>query len=195
MSWCLEAARRHYTIQNMHTFIHVGCGPKRKHQTTRGFNTPEWNEVRFDIDPFVQPDVQGTMTDMAAVATGSMNALYSSHNIEHLYPHEVPVALKEFVRVLSADGFVVLTCPDLQSVCELVWPKANSLRLPTPAPPAPLPPSTFCTATAQPWPKATCTWPTAVALLKRCSLAPYRQQALPQWSAAAARPRFSTCGP
>jgi len=104
----------------MNTFIHVGCGPKRKHQTTRGFNTPEWNEVRFDIDPSVQPDVQGTMTDMAAVATGSMNALYSSHNIEHLYPHEVSVALKEFVRVLSANGFGVLTCPDLQSVCALV---------------------------------------------------------------------------
>jgi hypothetical protein len=107
-------------ILPMNTFIHVGCGPKRKHQTTRGFNTPEWNEVRFDIDPSVQPDVQGTMTDMAAVATGSMNAVYSSHNIEHLYPHEVPVALQEFVRVLSADGFVVLTCPDLQSVCALV---------------------------------------------------------------------------
>lgn len=104
----------------MNTFIHVGCGPKRKHQTTRGFNTPEWNEVRFDIDPSVRPDFQGTMTDMAAVATGSMNALYSSHNIEHLYPHEVHVALKEFVRVLRDDGFVVLTCPDLQSVCALV---------------------------------------------------------------------------
>lgn len=104
----------------MNTFIHVGCGPKRQHQTTRGFNTPEWNEVRFDIDPSAQPDVQGTMTDMAAVATNSMNAVYSSHNIEHLYPHEVLVALQEFVRVLSADGFVVLTCPDLQSVCALV---------------------------------------------------------------------------
>lgn len=104
----------------MNTFIHVGSGPKRKHQTTRGFNTPEWNEARFDIDPSVQPDLQGTMTDMAAVATGSMSALYSSHNIEHLYPHEVLVALQEFVRVLNVDGFVVLTCPDLQSVCALV---------------------------------------------------------------------------
>jgi predicted SAM-dependent methyltransferase len=60
------------------------------------------------------------MTDMASVQTGSMHALFSSHNIEHLYPHEVPVALKEFHRVLADDGFVVITCPDLQSVCELV---------------------------------------------------------------------------
>ena len=109
-----------WTIGSMNTFLHVGCGPKRKNQTTQGFNTPEWNELRFDIDPSVQPDVQGTMTDMAAVSSGSVNALFSSHNIEHLYPHEVPVALQEFARVLSADGFVVITCPDLQGVCELV---------------------------------------------------------------------------
>jgi hypothetical protein len=30
------------------------------------------------------------------------------------------LVLKEFLRVLSTDGFVVLTCPDLQSVCEHV---------------------------------------------------------------------------
>jgi hypothetical protein len=68
----------------------------------------------------VKPDVVGTMTDMSAVATGSVDALFSSHNIEHLYPHEVPQALAEFKRVLSPDGFVVITCPDLQSVCALV---------------------------------------------------------------------------
>jgi hypothetical protein len=104
----------------MKSFLHVGCGPKRKDQTTKGFNTDEWHEIRFDIDESVQPDLVGTMTDMSSVATESVDALFSSHNIEHLYPHEVPVALAEFSRVLNADGFVVITCPDLQSVCALV---------------------------------------------------------------------------
>lgn len=49
-----------------------------------------------------------------------MDAIFSSHNLEHLYAHEVPAALKEFLRVLGGDGFVILTCPDLQSVCELI---------------------------------------------------------------------------
>jgi ubiquinone/menaquinone biosynthesis C-methylase UbiE len=49
-----------------------------------------------------------------------VDAIFSSHNIEHLYPHEVPVALAEFVRILKPDGFLVVTCPDLQSVCALV---------------------------------------------------------------------------
>jgi hypothetical protein len=104
----------------MKTFLHVGCGPKHKDKTTRGFNSPDWAELRLDIDESVKPDVVGTMTDMSSVKTGSVNGLFSSHNIEHLYPHEVPQALAEFKRVLSPDGFVVITCPDLQSVCALV---------------------------------------------------------------------------
>jgi hypothetical protein len=99
-------------------FLHVGCGPKRKEHTTKGFLA--WNEVRLDIDPTVQPDLTGTMTDMASVNSGQVQAVFSSHNIEHLYPHEVPLALAEFLRVLDAEGFAVITCPDLKSVCALV---------------------------------------------------------------------------
>lgn len=101
-------------------FLHVGCGPLRKARTTPGFNTPEWREVRLDIDPDVKPDIVGTMTDMSAVADGSMDGLYSSHNIEHLFAHEVPLALAEFRRVLTPSGFCVITCPDLRSVARLV---------------------------------------------------------------------------
>ena len=104
----------------MKTFLHVGCGPKQKDRTTRGFNTSNWKELRFDIDEAVQPDLVGTMTDMSSVASGSVDAVFSSHNIEHLYPHDVPVALAEFLRVLKPDGFAVITCPDLQSVCALI---------------------------------------------------------------------------
>lgn len=104
----------------MPTFLHVGCGPKRKDQTTPGFNHPDWQEIRFDIDASVQPDITGTMLDMSGVASGSVDALFSSHNIEHLYPHEVPQALAEFRRVLTPEGFAVITCPDLQSVCALI---------------------------------------------------------------------------
>ncbi|CAH0350896.1 methyltransferase domain-containing protein [Aquabacterium sp. CECT 9606] len=104
----------------MKTLLHVGCGQKRIAQTTPGFNTSEWKELRLDIDTAVQPDVVGSMTDMSAVSSESVNAIFSSHNIEHLYPHEVPVALGEFLRVLKPEGFAVITCPDLKSVCALV---------------------------------------------------------------------------
>lgn len=104
----------------MRTFLHVGCGQKRQDRTTPGFNSAQWQELRLDIDASVDPDILGTMTDMSAVADASVDALFSSHNIEHLYPHEVPMATAEFFRVLKPDGFVILTCPDLQAVCALI---------------------------------------------------------------------------
>ena len=103
----------------MKTFLHVGCGPQNKSQI-KGFNNDDWKEIRFDIDEKVNPDIVGTLTDMNSVETASVDAIYSSHNIEHLYPHEVPLALNEFNRVLKDDGIVVLECPDLQQVCEAV---------------------------------------------------------------------------
>ena len=59
---------------HMKTFLHVGCGPKRKDRTTRGFNDAQWNELRLDIDPAVAPDIVGTMTDMGRVADASVDA-------------------------------------------------------------------------------------------------------------------------
>ena len=101
----------------MKTFLHVGCGPQNK-SSCLGFNNDNWKEIRLDIDKNVNPDIVGTLTDMKSVETGSVDAVYSSHNIEHIFPHEVPIALREFYRVLKEDGIVVITCPDLQSAGE-----------------------------------------------------------------------------
>ena len=99
-------------------FLHVGCG--RKTQRYTPFAGKDWREIRLDIDASVAPDLVGTMTDLSAVDDQSVDSVFSSHNIEHLYPHDVPTALAEFKRVLKPDGFVLITCPDLQSVCALV---------------------------------------------------------------------------
>ena len=47
----------------MKTFLHVGCGHYTKSQAP-GFNNDNWNEIRFDIDKNVNPDIEGTLTDM-----------------------------------------------------------------------------------------------------------------------------------
>ncbi len=94
-------------------FLHVGCGHATKLQTP--FQGDDWDEVRIDVDPDVNPDLIGSMTDMSVVADGEVDALFSSHAIEHVWPHEVSVALNEFSRVLSDDGFAIITCPDLQA--------------------------------------------------------------------------------
>jgi ubiquinone/menaquinone biosynthesis C-methylase UbiE len=96
--------------------LHVGCGAATLAKLPQGFQDGSWSEVRFDINPAVKPDLVGTITDMANVPSASMDAVYSSHNIEHVYAHEVVPALLEFRRVLKEDGFAVVTCPDLQEM-------------------------------------------------------------------------------
>jgi hypothetical protein len=102
------------------TFLHLGCGPRRKNATTRGFNRDEWQELTLDPDPAFKPDHVAKLTDLSAVASGSVDALFCSHSLEQLYVHEVAPALAEFRRVLKPEGFAVITGSDLQGVAELI---------------------------------------------------------------------------
>lgn len=100
--------------------LHVGCGPYHPLALPPLLRTGEWQEVRLDIDPDVEPDVVSSITHMPMVADGTFDAVYSSHNLEHLYAHEVPLALAEFYRVLKPGGFALITLPDIQKVAELL---------------------------------------------------------------------------
>lgn len=106
---------------SLKTVLHVGPGhPKSGAKLPLGFQIQPWQEVRLDINPANQPDIIGSMLNMQAVAAASMDAVYSAHNIEHVHAFEVPKVLQEFLRVLKPEGFLVVTCPDLQAVCALV---------------------------------------------------------------------------
>jgi SAM-dependent methyltransferase len=96
--------------------LHVGCGTNIPEKLPAVFRTPAWREVRLDIDPDVGPDFIANLIDMGVISDGSVDAVYSSHNVEHLYPHEVPLALAEMRRVLNADGIALIRVPDLQEV-------------------------------------------------------------------------------
>jgi ubiquinone/menaquinone biosynthesis C-methylase UbiE len=106
---------------NLKTILHVGPGHRTSEaELPQVFQSDEWHEIRLDIDPANEPDIVCSMLDMKVVLSESVDAIYSSHNIEHVYPHEVELVLKEFLRILKPDGFLVITCPDLQTVCTLV---------------------------------------------------------------------------
>lgn len=101
--------------------LHVGPGHRLNGaRLPEYFNTTHWQELRFDIDPENNPDIVGSILDMHQISDASIDAIYSAHNIEHVYHHEVNIVLKEFFRALKPDGFALITCPDLKSVCRLV---------------------------------------------------------------------------
>jgi len=107
----------------MKKLLHVGCGQATLNNLPEVFQGGTWQEVRFDIDEEVKPDIIGTLLDMKEIETCSVEALYSAHNIEHVYYHEVLPVLKEFHRVLTDDGFALIACPDVQLICELALKK------------------------------------------------------------------------
>jgi SAM-dependent methyltransferase len=103
------------------TVLHVGCGAADPAKLPPAwFPAGAWQELRLDIDPSVAPDIVASLTDMADVPDASVDAVWSAHNLEHLWSHEVPLALAEFRRVLRPGGFVLVTMPDLQQVAQLV---------------------------------------------------------------------------
>ena len=100
--------------------LNVGCGYPLRQRLHPLFQGPEWREIRLDIDPAVNPDIVCSIIDMSPVATDSVDAVWSSHNLEHLHRHEVPLALAEFIRVLRPRGLLLITLPDLQKAAALV---------------------------------------------------------------------------
>ncbi|MBN6740059.1 methyltransferase domain-containing protein [Acidithiobacillus sp. MC6.1] len=108
----------HTPADTLSTVLHIGCGPADKAAMPAGFHGAQWAETRCDIDPDVHPDIVADMTDLSGIESGTFDAVYSSHNIEHLYAHQVPVAMNGFSRVLKEEGFVVITCPDVQALGE-----------------------------------------------------------------------------
>jgi hypothetical protein len=123
--------------------LHVGCGPKRIEKLHETFRSAEWQEVRVDIDARVQPDIVASITAMPQVASASVDAVWSSHNLEHLYAHEVPRALAEFLRVLKPGGFVLVTMPDMQRVAEYIL-QGNMIDPIDQSPAGPISPVDLC---------------------------------------------------
>lgn len=91
------------------TVLHAGCSFEP---------LPEWlsefDEVRLDIDPGCAPDIVASITDVGDI--GPFDRVFCSHALEHLFPHDVEKALREFHRVLKPGGAALIFVPDLEDV-------------------------------------------------------------------------------
>ncbi len=104
----------------MKYILHVGSGFRNASPLPEIYRGGDWREIRLDINPNVQPDITGDIRSMPQTASGAYDAVFSCHNLEHLYPHETPLALAEFYRVLKPGGHALISCPDLQAVAAYI---------------------------------------------------------------------------
>lgn len=93
--------------------LHVGCGTKNN-KPPREYAA--YQEVRLDVNPAVAPDIIASIVSMPMIEDGTYDAVYASHILEHLHPHEVAMALTECCRVLKPGGELRVHVPDLQSI-------------------------------------------------------------------------------
>jgi hypothetical protein len=111
-------ARKKAIKRSRRTFLNAGSGSVANGRIPRFFQT--WRQIRVDVDPGMKPDIVANVADLSAIPDGSMEAVWSSHCIEHLFAHQVPEALGEFRRVLSEQGFACIIVPDLQSIAHWI---------------------------------------------------------------------------
>jgi SAM-dependent methyltransferase len=94
-------------LETRRRILHAGCG-------SLPLPFEGCDEVRFDADPSVKPDVIGDMTELGDI--GEFDGVYCSHALEHLHPQDALKALQEFRRVLKPNGFVTIIVPDLEGI-------------------------------------------------------------------------------
>ena len=119
----VRLARRHSQRESRaaRRVLNAGSGFFSRRQLHPVFTIDNWRQVSLDIDPNTEPDIVSSITNLQKVVpTGSFDAVFCSHTLEHLYAHEVPLAISEFKRVLKNDGFVLIRSPDLETATSLI---------------------------------------------------------------------------
>lgn len=75
-----------------------------------------WEIVRLDLDPTAQPDLLMDVRDISTLAPEQFDAVYSSHNLEHLYRHDLRAVIHGMWHVLNDGGFVDIIVPNVGKV-------------------------------------------------------------------------------
>lgn len=95
--------------------LNIGSGAHASTRLQKMFPSSDWNELRLDIEPGVRPDVVGSLDNVGALfEPDSIDAVWASHVLEHLFRHEVRTALLQLRSILKPNGFAVITSPDIE---------------------------------------------------------------------------------
>lgn len=74
----------------------------------------------FDIDPGPEVDYVGDCRDLSRFADNSVDTIYASHVLEHVpYQGVLQATLNEWFRALVPGGTVMISVPDLETLCRL----------------------------------------------------------------------------
>lgn len=105
-----------YTLEKK-KLLNVGCGDRHIRKLKPYFEN--WEEIRLDLYD-ESADIKCDIVTLKDVQDSTVDCVWASHVIEHLYWHELSETFNNFMRVLKPNGFAVITVPDLGSISELI---------------------------------------------------------------------------
>lgn len=81
---------------------------------------PDWKIL--DVESRPEVDFIGDAIDLSQFESDSIDAIYASHVLEHFFyniDNELMTALREWHRVLKPGGKLLISVPDLKTLCWL----------------------------------------------------------------------------
>jgi predicted SAM-dependent methyltransferase len=86
--------------------VNLGCGATYH---------PDW--VNMDVEPRASEIRRWDVRVRLPFDDGSIDAVYTSHLVEHLAPDDLVRLLRDICRVIRTGGIVRIVAPDLESIC------------------------------------------------------------------------------
>jgi SAM-dependent methyltransferase len=109
-----------YTFPEGKILLNLGCGNSTLKDLIFVDDLVDYKEVRVDISPACNPDIISNIEQLPQVENESIDLVYSSHSLEHIYFHKIPQCLSEWYRVIKKGGEVRIIVPNLKIPAQLV---------------------------------------------------------------------------
>jgi SAM-dependent methyltransferase len=100
--------------------LNLGSGHSRLKDLMFTDDLLNHKEIRVDLDESCNPDIISNIEDLPQIKNESVDLVYSSHSLEHIYFHKVPQCLSEWHRVIKKGGEVRIIVPNLKIPAQLV---------------------------------------------------------------------------
>jgi predicted SAM-dependent methyltransferase len=82
----------------------------------------------FNVQPADNVDFVGNIQDLSMFADGSWDEIYASHVLEHVPQMRMMSTVKGLYRILKPGGKIMISVPDLETLCRLFTHPQMSAR-------------------------------------------------------------------
>jgi len=98
--------------------LYLGSGGDRNNPAPHVF--PDFEVVALDADESCNPDVLLDMCKLKELPADSFDGVASSHSLEHVFEHQVPIVLEGVMHVLKRNGQVFFAVPDIKKAARFL---------------------------------------------------------------------------